>query len=406
MAPAQSDSEPQHISRTIYADLARALFAKQGANITATLDAANDEPANGDGKLHARDDATHTAEPSSERALLHASTVPSSPSVTVITSDQPPAASAEIRHDPDGVPLLKYFLAETQSIRNPAYQVGNSAADADDAATKSYFDLEGAHQLPLRYFEYDENTTVISHLGELTVRDMLVMSVITQIFFEAGCPADGKITGDQATFGYIARQLGMNPAGSTASIRKSLERLETAKVRLKLSRKLIESGGYEVNEEGEVDYGFLSGMGSRTRKRKGVPDRRTNFIRLDAGHADLVRNHHFIRYRADIVRAIRNDRVLLKVFYWARSHRPNERGELLEYGVVRLARQLGYKDTNPRRLRKRVIEAVENLCTIVPEEFPSFKLRQGKHDLIITLKRVVPPSLRVVARGDTANVSA
>ena len=71
---------------------------------------------------------------------------------------------------------------------------------------------------------------VLSQMGELTARDLRVMSVVSQVFFENGCPEDNTIYGDEATLGFICRQLGLNPSGYVNLVKASVERLATSKV--------------------------------------------------------------------------------------------------------------------------------------------------------------------------------
>lgn len=157
----------------------------------------------------------------------------------------------------------------------------------------SYFDNPAADQLPVLTYEYDPQTTVISRIGELGTRDMLVMAVLSQAFFANGCPADNKIHGDHATLGYIARQLGMHPEGATRLIRSSIERLSTARVKVKVHDVDKRAVGGTATTRGEVTVGFLANFGSRERKQKGVAVKRDNYIQLDQAMADLIRAGEF-----------------------------------------------------------------------------------------------------------------
>jgi hypothetical protein len=220
----------------------------------------------------------------------------------------------------------------------------------------SYFDNPAADQLPLLTYEYDPQTTVISRIGELGTRDMLVMAVLSQAFFANGCPADNKIHGDHATLGYIARQLGMHPEGATRLIRSSIERLSTARVKVKVHDVDKRAVGGTATTRGEVTVGFLANFGSRERKQKGVAVKRDNYIQLDQAMADLIRAGEFTFLRAEALRALRRQPLALKLYAWARTHRPDERGRIF-YGVSRLAKQLGCSDQNSPRRRRKMVEA-------------------------------------------------
>jgi hypothetical protein len=122
---------------------------------------------------------------------------------------------------------------------------------------------------------------------------MLVMAVLSQAFFANGCPADNKIHGDHATLGYIARQLGMHPEGATRLIRSSIERLSTARVKVKVHDVDKTAVGGTATTRGEVTVGFLANFGSRERKQKGVAVKRDNYVQLDQAMADLIRAGEF-----------------------------------------------------------------------------------------------------------------
>lgn len=280
--------------------------------------------------------------------------------------------------DPD------WLLHESQLLRHPVYRT--ERADAEDDPPGSYFDQPTADQLPLLTYEYDPETTVISRIGELGTRDMLVMAVLSQAFFANDCPADNKIHGDHATMGYIARQLGMHPEGATRLIRSSIERLSTARVKIKLHDSEKLTNGDSKVTRGEVTIGFLSNFGWRERKQKGVAVKRDNFIQLDQAMADLIRIGQFTFLRAEVLRALRRQPLALKLYAWARTHRPDDRGHIF-YGVSRLTRQLGCSDQNSTRRRKKLIDAVEAVCAAAPEEFLGYELRQGRSDHVVVLRK-------------------
>lgn len=300
------------------------------------------------------------------------------------------------KDDPD------WLLHESHLLRQPVYRT--ERADAEDDPPGSYFDQPTADQLPLLTYEYDPETTVISRIGELGTRDMLVMAVLSQAFFANDCPADNKIRGDQATMGYIARQLGMHPEGATRLIRSSIERLSTARVKIKLHESEKLSNGDAKVTRGEVTIGFLSNFGWRERKQKGISVKRDNFIQLDQAMADLIRVGQFTFLRAEVLRALRRQPLALKLYAWARTHRPDDRGRIF-YGVSRLTRQLGCSDQNSTRRRKKLVDAVEAVCAAAPDEFLGFELRQGRADHVIVLRKARPRRPAVAAKPEQRNMT-
>jgi hypothetical protein len=278
----------------------------------------------------------------------------------------------------------EYLLHETEMLRRPVYRTERS--DSDDDPPASYFDQPAAHQLPLLTYEYDADTTVISRIGELGTRDMLVMSVLSQAFYANGCPDDNLVRGDEATLGYVARQLGMHPEGATRLIRSSIERLSTARVKIKLSDVNRDVEGGSVSTQGEVTVGFLSNFGWRERKQRGRKINRDNYIQLDQAMADLIRSGRFTFLRADVLRALRRQPLALKLYAWGRTHRPDDRGRIF-YSVTKLAQRLGCSDQNSTRRRKKLLDAVEAVCAAAPDEFTGYNVRQGRHDQVVTLTK-------------------
>lgn len=307
--------------------------------------------------------------------------------VEVRTAPEPHADSDE---DPD------WLLHETDLLRRPVYRTERS--DSDDDPVGSYFDRPGADQLPLLSYDYGDGTEVLSRIGELGTRDMLVMSVLSQAFFASHCPTDNKVHGDHATMGYIARQLGMHPEGATRLIRASIERLSTAKVRVRHSGEEVLAGGVTATTRGEVTFGFLANYAWRHRKVKGQAERRDNFIQLDQQMADLLRMGRFTFLRAEVLRALRRQPLALKMYAWARTHRPNDRG-MITYGVTRLAQQLGCSDQNSTRRRRKLLEAAEAVCQAAPDEFPRFICRQGRHDMVLELQKAKRSPQPLLAAG-------
>lgn len=301
-------------------------------------------------------------------------------------------AGADDIDDPD------WLLHETQLLRQPVYRT--ERVNADDEAPGSYFADPAADQLPLLTYEYNPQTTVISRIGELGTRDMLVMAVLSQAFFASGCPANNKISGDAATLGHIARQLGMHPEGATRLIRASIERLSTARVKVKLNSVDQAAPGGPATTQVEVTVGFLANFGSRERKQKGVSVKRDNYIQLDQAMADLIRAGEFTFLRAEALRALRRQPLALKLYAWARTHRPDERGRIF-YGVTKLAKQLGCSDQNSTRRRRKVVEAVDAVCAVAPDEFPGYELQAGRFDQTLVLRRSSKrgPALRTAVAG-------
>ncbi len=277
-----------------------------------------------------------------------------------------------------------WLLHETHLLRQPVYRTERK--DSDDEPVGSYFENPAAEQLPLLTYEYDSETTVISRIGELGTRDMLVVAVLSQAFFANGCPSDNKVRGDQATLGYIARQLSMHPEGATRLIRASIERLSTARVKIKVHEGDPSAVGGPTTTRGEITVGFLANFGWRERKQRGVAVNHDNYIQLDQAMADLIRAGQFTFLRAEVLRGLRRQPMALKLYAWARTHRPDERGRIF-YGVNKLAKQLGCSDQNSTRRRRKITEAIEAVCSAAPEEFPGFEMRTGRHDQVLVLRR-------------------
>ncbi len=300
----------------------------------------------------------------------------------------PPEAHRVAERDPD------YFLHETRILRSPAYRT--ERADLESEPAGSYFDHPAAEQLPLLTYEYDAQTTVITRIGELGTRDMLVMSVLSQAFYVAGCPGDNTLWGDPVTMGNIARLLGMHPEGATRLIRASVERLSTARVRFKIAQTDADASGGAVATRGEVTVGFLANFGWRERKQRGRTVDRDNFIQLDQAMADLIRAGQFTFLKAEVLRALRRQPLALKLYAWARTHRPDDRGRIF-YGVGKLAQQLGCSDKNSTRRRRKVMEAAEAVCAAAPAEFPGFETREGRHDHVLVLRKRVRVPERIAS---------
>ncbi len=290
----------------------------------------------------------------------------------------PPPQSRGDDDDPD------WLLHETRLLRQPVYRTERT--DSEDEPIGSYFDQPVAGQLPLFTYEYNSETTVVSRIGELGTRDMLVMAVVSQAFYATGCPADNKVHGDQATLGCIARQLGMHPEGATRLIRASVERLSTARVKFKRNEVEPAARGGPVTTRGEITIGFLANFGWRERQQKGVVTNRDNFVQIDQTMADLIRNGQFTFLRAEVLRTLRRQPLALKLYAWARTHRPDDRGRIF-YGVSKLARHLGCSDQNSTRRRRKMAEAAKTVCDASPDEFPGYEVRPGQQDQVLVLRK-------------------
>jgi hypothetical protein len=289
------------------------------------------------------------------------------------------------RDEDVGPDLLQWFLHETNTLRVPVYRTEARDRREDPSGLAG----DDPAQLPLIEYKYgtDDEVLVISRMGELTARDVRVMSVISQIFFEDGCPASNAIVGNTATLGYIARQLGMHPDGATGLIRASIQRLATTKVVWKKKRTVVdEQGAVQETDEAELSIGFLSDWGFRTRRTKGRPEDRRNFILLNQIMAEKIRAKAYTWLRADVVRRLKDDALATKLYMFMRTHRPDDKG-VIQYGVMNLARRLGCSDTKRSRVRKKMEAAAQAVCRAAPSEFPGWHLREGRADYILVMQK-------------------
>jgi hypothetical protein len=101
------------------------------------------------------------------------------------------------------------------------------------------------------------------------------------------CPADNKVHRDHPTLGYIVRQLRMHPERATRLIRSSIERLSTARVKVKVHDVDNTAVGGTATTGGEVTVGFLANFGPR--EQKDIAAKRDNYKQLDQAMADLIR---------------------------------------------------------------------------------------------------------------------
>jgi hypothetical protein len=150
------------------------------------------------------------------------------PHITGLDED---GASAEIRVEPGHrQPVLDYFLHETEMLRRPVYRPERPDVRGGDPTPvlplsvngRPVFDEEGRQVV---VHENADDTHVISSLGQLNARDLLVMGVLQRAFVDQDCPTDNKIRGSQATLYYLAHQIGINDS-ATHLIRETLERLK------------------------------------------------------------------------------------------------------------------------------------------------------------------------------------
>lgn len=300
--------------------------------------------------------------------------------------------------------LMPWMLHETQSLREPVYRTESTDRLAQPLGRAS----RDPEQLPLIRYDYGEGTAIISRLGELSARDLRVMSVISQVFFENGCPADNMVRGDEATLGFIARQLGMNPDGCAGMIRASVERLSTAKIIWKKERTIMaKDGSVQSHENAEVAHGFLAGWGGRSRKTAGRSEQKDNYVLIDQHMAALIRARTFTWLRGDVMRSLKNNAMATKLYSFMRTHRPNDK-DVIEYGVMHLAERLGCSDTKKSRVRAKMAAAAEAVSAAAPHEFPSAHIRQGLRDHVLVMHKtphVSTPPL-VVLPGRSARRGA
>lgn len=290
--------------------------------------------------------------------------------------------------------LRPWLLHETQSLRQPVYRT-----EARDRAKDGGNALGDPQQLPLLHYDYGTGMVVLSQMGELTARDLRVMSVVSQVFFENGCPEDNTIYGDEATLGFICRQLGLNASGYVTLVKASLERLATSKVVWKIDNTMLDEQGVTVGtDQGELAVGFITNWGSRKKSVKGQPSIKNNFMILDPIMAQMIRSRKFTWLRADTIRRLSNHALATKLYAFMKTHRPNDREEI-EYGLMNLAKKLGCSDQKRSRVRAKLKAAAEAICKEAPDEFPSFRLRAGMRDDVLVLKktrRTIEPALSPV----------
>jgi hypothetical protein len=295
-----------------------------------------------------------------------------------VVVDRRPAAADSAPHE-----LLPWMLHETESLRQPVYRIESADRDQHPRGKAS----PDPEQLPLIRYEYSDGAAVISRLGELSARDLRVMSVISQVFYEHGCPPDNMIRGDEATLGFVARQLGMNPDGCAGMIRASIERLATAKIIWKKEREIVGTDGtVQGTEKAEVAHGFLAGWGGRSKKTRGRAEQKANYILIDQHMAELIRARNFTWLRGDVMRQLKNNAMATKLYSFMRTHRPNDKG-VIEYGTMRLAERLGCSDTKKSRVRTKVEAAAQAVVAAAPHEFPSAHIRDGKRDHVLVMHK-------------------
>lgn len=305
------------------------------------------------------------------------------------------AATGQVREVSDGAsspdhaapsadppPLRPWLLHETQSLRQPIYRT-----EASDRAKDGGHAVSDPHQLPLLRYDYGTGMAVLSQMGELTARDLRVMSVVSQVFFENGCPEDNTIYGDEATLGFICRQLGLNPSGYVNLVKASLERLATSKVVWQIDNTILDEHGVRTGtDQGEVTVGFISNWGSRKKSVRGQPSIKNNFMILDPIMAQMIRSRQFTWLRADTIRRLSNHALATKLYAFMKTHRPNDREEI-EYGVMNLAKKLGCSDRKRSRVRAKLQAAAAAICKEAPDEFPQWRLRTGVRDDVLVLKK-------------------
>lgn len=304
-----------------------------------------------------------------------------------VSGDEPAVIVDRTTGSDDGTrrELLPWMLHETQTLRQPVYRTESTDRHQQPDGWAS----TNPEQLPLIRYEYGNAAAVISRLGELSARDLRVMSVISQVFYERGCPTDNMVGGNEATFGFIARQLGMNPDGCAGMVRASIERLSTAKIIWKKQRDIVGTDGtVQGTEEAEIAHGFLAGWGGRRRKTRGRTEQKDNYILIDQHMADLIRAKAFTWLRGDVLRALKNNALATKLYSFMRTHRPNDRG-VIEYGTMQLAERLGCSDTKKSRVRAKLNAAAQAVVAAAPHEFPSANMREGLRDHVLVMHKTV-----------------
>jgi hypothetical protein len=318
--------------------------------------------------------------------------------IVASADDRVPASQISMGDDADASHLRTWLLHETQTLRQPVYRT--EAKDREKELAKATPDPV---QLPLQHFDYGSGVVVLSQMGELTARDLRVMSVVSQVFWANGCPADNTIYGDEATLGFICRQLGLNPAGYVKLVKASIERLATSKVLWKINNKVLDANGSTSgHDRGEVAVGFITNWGSRRKKVKGEAELKNNFMILDPLMAEMIRSGSFTWLRADTIRRLSNHALATKLYAFMRTHRPNDRGEI-EYGLMTLADKLGCSDKKRSRVRAKLLAAAEAICKESPEEFPKFHVRAGARDDVMVLQKTRRPEQPPLAVVPSAN---
>ena len=325
-----------------------------------------------------------SAGPTSFGDLLAA--VPDTDTIHKMASVPGEVDQMEVANPQDPEILRSWFLHETQTLRQPVYRTEARDRDKNDGTAPN-----DPCQLPLLHYNYGTGVVVLSQMGELTARDLRVMSVVSQVFWANGCPADNTIYGDEATLGFICRQLGLNPAGYVKLIKASVERLATTKVLWKINNKVVDDhGATSGSDRGEVAVGFITNWGSRRKKIKGVAELKNNFVIIDPLMAQMIRSGNFTWLRADTMRRLSSHALATKLYAFMRTHRPNDRGEI-EYGLMTLAQKLGCSDKKRSRVRAKLIAAAEAICKESPHEFPRFHLRRGVRDDVLVLQKTRRP---------------
>jgi hypothetical protein len=337
------------------------------------------------------------------------------PHITGLDED---GASAEIRVEAGHrQPTLDYLLHETEMLRRPVYRPERPDVRSADTSPvlplsvngRPVFDEEGRQVV---VHENADDTHIISSLGQLNARDLLVMGVLQRAFVDQGCPTDNKIRGSQATLYYLAHQIGINDS-ATHLIRETLERLKHTRVKLRFDNvERARARGYRVNEQGEIDFNLIGTVGWRSRSTAGDKQKQIDcFIQLNQDLGDLLRSGKSVTsLRADMARALKDRPVALKLYAWSRTMSPDAAGYIggtYGYRVSTLCSRLGVADTNVTRRRKKVLAALDQLHRLAPEEFPDpapkLNPQDGADPVIRFRRRVLSrPPARVLRATATA----
>ena len=194
-------------------------------------------------------------------------------------------------------------------------------------ATRTGTAVGDPRQLPLLHYDYGTGVVVLSQMGELTARDLRVMSVVSQVFWANGCPPDNtRSSGDEATLGFDLQATRPEPRGYVKLVKASVERLATTKVLWKINNKNGRRAGFGHRFRPRRGRGGLHhqlGIAGR-KKIKGVAEVKNNFVIIDPLMAQMIRLRrlHMVarRHHASTVESCAGDQALR-----VHAHTPSQR---------------------------------------------------------------------------------